>query len=173
MSFHKEHIIKLSNSDKEYKLTIKLEENENFIQFHLNSVQNSSREYYYLKMTLDEFVPLNRYFLMFEKIEELANNISNIIRDCIPKLKKEQNGMSLSFDIFIPGQNKREIKLFLEEKPFEAISIIDELKNEINKLKAKINDLEISVNRKDAMYDALKCKYDNLKENFDTRMEQF
>ena len=173
MSFHKEHIIKLSNSDKEYKLTINLEENDNFIQFHLNSVQNSSREYYYLKMTLDEFVSLNRYFLMFEKIEELANNISNIIRDCIPKLIKEQNGMSLSFDIFIPGQNKREIKLFLEEKPFEELSVIDELKNEINKLKAKINDLEISVNRKDAMYDALKFKYDNLKENFDTRMEQF
>ena len=173
MSFHKEHIIKLSNSDKEYKLTIKLEENDNFIQFHLNSVQNSSREYYYLKMTLDEFAALNRYFLMFEKIEELANNISNIIRDCIPKLKKEQNGMSLSFDIFIPGQNKREIKLFLEEKPFEALSVIDELKNEINKLKAKINDLEISVNRKDAMYEALKCKYDDLKANFDSRMEQF
>ena len=53
-------------------------------------------------MTLDEFVLLNRYYLMFEKIEELTNNISNIIRDCILKLIKEQKGISLSFDKFIP-----------------------------------------------------------------------
>jgi hypothetical protein len=173
MSFHKEHIIKLSNSEEEYKLTIKLEENDDFIQFHLKNTHISTREYYFLKMNLEEFVSLNRYFLMFEKIEELANNISNIIRDCVPKLIKEQNGMSLIFNIFIPGQDKREIKLFLEEKPFETLSVIDELKNEINKLKVKINDLEISVNRKDALYEALKCKYDELKDNFDTRMEQF
>ena len=110
---------------------------------------------------------------MFEKIEELTNNISNIIRDCILKLIKEKKGIFLSFDIFIPEQNKREIKLFLEEKPFEALSVIDELKNEINKLKVKINDLEISVNRKDEMYEALKCKYDESKNNFYTRMEKF
>jgi len=54
----------------------------------------------------------------------------------------------------------------LEEKPFEALSVIDELKNDINKLKVKINDLEISVNRKDEMYEALKCKYDESKNNF-------
>ena len=173
MSFHKEHIIKLSNSDEEYKLIMKLEENDKAIQFYLKNTQNQTRENYYLKLNQDQFVSLNKYFLIFDNIKDLANGLSNIIKDSTPKLKKDNKGMSLLITIFIPGQNKREIKLFLEESTFDEISAIDELKAEINKLKAKLSDLEISVNRKDTMYEALKCKYDELKNNFDTTTKQF
>ena len=173
MSLHKEHIIKLSNSDEEYKLIIKVENNDNFVQFHLNNNKNTIKENYFLKLTLEELVQLNKYFLFFDTIFDCANNISNIIKDCTPKLVKSDKSMLLCFSIFLPGQEKREIQLNLEEKPFDSIDIIEELKKEINILKTKINDLEISINKKDAMYDALNCKYDQLKNDYDLTTKQF
>ena len=103
MSLHKEHIIKLSNSDEEYKLIIELKENSDSIQFYLNNVKNKIRENYFLELTQDEFISLNNYFLIFDTINKVANNISNIIKDSTPKLIKENNGMSLFLTIFMPG----------------------------------------------------------------------
>ena len=39
MSFHKEHILKLSNSEEEYKLIIIVENNDNNIQFNVKTLK--------------------------------------------------------------------------------------------------------------------------------------
>jgi hypothetical protein len=59
MSFHKEHILKLSNSEDEYKLVIKVEENSKQIQFEVFNIKNQMTDNYQLKMTKDEFASLN------------------------------------------------------------------------------------------------------------------
>ena len=172
MSVHKEHIIKLSNSEIEYKLIIKVENNNNFIEFILHNIQNQIKERYYLKITHEELKALDKYFLLFDAIIDCANSISTIIKDCTPRLAKENKGMNLHFTLFLPGQQQREIKLFLDESQIDSLEIIDELKEENNKLKAKLNDLEISVNSKDALYKELKHNFDELKKNFELTIQQ-
>ena len=173
MSFHKEHILKLSNSEEEYKLIIIVENNDNKIQFNIKNIKNPNTDNYYLKMTKDELTSLDNYFRIFDNIIDCALNISNILKDSTPKLTKEHDKMILGFTIFMPGQDKRDIKLDLDKKSFDIYNVIDQLNKEINKLKTKVNDLEISINKKDTMYDALKCNYDDLKKDYDLKMEQF
>ena len=173
MDFHKEHLIKLSNSEEEYKLIIKVEKNDNFIQFEIYNAKNQIKENFYLKVTKDELVLMNKYFLIFDSISDCAKNISNIIRDCTPKLIKEKNNINLIFSIFMPGQERRDIKLVLEEKPIDSLNIIEGLKDEINILKTKINDLEIEMNKKDTMYNQLKNDFNEFKNNYESTIKQF
>ena len=173
MSFHKEHIITLSNSENEYKLIMNIENNEESIHFILTDLQNPMNESYDLKISLEKLKLLDSFFKMFDSIIECANNISNIIKDFAPKLTKEDKGMSLNLIIYIGGLNKREIKLFLETKPFNPVIVINELKDEIKKLNNKINDFEITINQKDKMYNELKNDYNELKTDFDEFKEQY
>ena len=172
MSFHKEHILKLSNSEEEYKLIIVVENNENKIIFDIYNIKNPTKESYNLKMTKDKLTSLDNYFRIFDNIIDCANNISDILKNSTPKLTKESDKMILSFTLFLPGQDKRDIKLYLDKK-FDINNIINGLIEEINILKTKVNDLEISLNKKDKMYEAIKCNYDELKNDYDLKFEQF
>jgi len=171
MSFHKEHILKLSNSEEEYKLIIIVENNDNNIQFNVKNIKNPSGDNYYLKMSQEKLTSLNNYFRIFDNIIDCAFNISNILKDSTPKLTKENDKMILGFTIFMSGQDKRDIRIYLD-KSFDIYNVINELNEEITKLKTKVNDLEISINKKDKMYDVLKCNYDVLKIDYDLKMEQ-
>ena len=172
MSFHKEHILKLSNSEEEYKLIMVVENNDNKIIFDIYNIKNPTKESYNLKMTKDKLTSLDNYFRIFDNIIDCANNISDILKNSTPKLTKESDKMILSFTLFLPGQDKRDIKLYLDKK-FDINNIINGLIEEINILKTKVNDLEISLNKKDKMYEAIKCNYDELKNDYDLKFEQF
>ena len=172
MSFHKEHILKLSNSEEEYKLIMIVENNDNKISFDIYNIKNPTKESYNLKMTKDKLTSLDNYFRIFDNIIDCANNISDILKNSTPKLTKESDKMILSFTLFLPGQDKRDIKLYLDKK-FDINNIINGLIEEINILKTKVNDLEISLNKKDKMYEAIKCNYDELKNDYDLKFEQF
>jgi len=143
MSFHKEHILKLSNSEEEYKLIIIVENNDNNIQFNVKNIKNPSGDNYYLKMSQEKLTSLNNYFRIFDNIIDCAYNISNILKDSTPKLTKENDKMILGFTIFMPGQDKRDIRIYLD-KSFDIYNVINELNEKITKLKTKVNDLEIS-----------------------------
>ena len=136
-------------------------------------MKNPTKECYNLKMSKDELTHLNNYFRIFDNIIDCAYNISNILKDSTPKLTKESDKLALSFTIFMPGQDKRDIKLYLDKKSFDINNIIQGLNEEINKLKTKVSDLEISLNKKDKMYEALKCNFDELKKDYDMKFEQF
>ena len=172
MSFHKEHILKLSNSEEEYKLIMVVENNDNKISFDIYNIKNPTKESYNLKMTKDKLTSSDNYFRIFDNIIDCANNISDILKNSTPKLTKESDKMILSFTLFLPGQDKRDIKLYLDKK-FDINNIINGLIEEINILKTKVNDLEISLNKKDKMYEAIKCNYDELKNDYDLKFEQF
>jgi len=83
MSFHRENIIKLKNTECEYKLIISIEkEDDNFIKFQLENMQAQMNEIYYLEMDLEKLKLLNSYFRIFDSINDCATNLSNIIKDC-------------------------------------------------------------------------------------------
>ena len=173
MSLHKEHILSLANSEHEYKLIINAENDRQSIQLILNDLENPLAENYHLKLTFEELKLLNNYFRMFDTIVDCANNISNIIKDCSPKLIKENQGIYFNLKIYIGGQDTRELKLFLEQKPIDPLVLINELKGEIKKLNTKISDFEIIINQKDKMYNELKTNYDELKNEFNIFKEQY
>jgi len=166
MSFRKENIIKLYNSESEYKLIISVEDGDNFIKFQLKNMQAQINELYYLEMNLEQLISLNHYFRMFDSIIDCANNLSNIIKNSSPKLTKENEKMSLNIK-FSAGLDAKEINLLLEKKIIESNQISNDLKEEINKLKTKVKDLEILVNKKDLMINEIKTNHENLKKSYD------
>ena len=171
MIFSKEHKIKLSNSEQEYKLTIKIEKEggNNDIEFHLNNNQNLNNEYFYMKINLEELKILNSFFRLFNSNVDCANAISNIIKNSNPKLLIEEKGASLYLKVFVSGiEKENEIKFFLEKKKYDSNMNFNVLLEEINKLKTKINDLEILVNKKDQIINEIQKNYEELKNQHQT-----
>lgn len=172
MDFHKEHNIKLYNSDKEYKLTIKIEKDENLLKFVLENKNNSVNDNYYLEMNLEDFKLINPFFKMFETIIKCANCISNIIRDSTPKLLINKNKAKLLINIFVPGSDRIEIELTLEKNSIEANPMINKLLEEVNKLKVKVNDLEILINKKNVTINEIQSNYEKLKISHENLINQ-
>lgn len=172
MAFYKEHTITLNNSEKEYKLAIKIQKDEDLLKFILQEKNNSANDNYYLETTLDELKSLNPFFRMFESINKCANSISNIIRDSTPKLLIDKDKANLIINIFVPGSDKIAIKLILEKKVIESNSIINQLLEEVNKLKAKVNDLEILINKKNSTINEIQNNYEQLKRNHELLQQQ-
>lgn len=141
MSFHKEHFIKLANSDKEYRLIMKVE-NDDRLEFNLANKQNNLDENYSTKISLAELKVLNSFFKMFDSITDCAETLSNIIRDSNPRLLLQSKFASIFISLFLPGQQAKEIEISLTKQALELNSLFQE----INILKSKINDLEIKLN---------------------------
>lgn len=166
MSFHKEHIIKLSNSDEEYKLIITIENED--IQFKLQN-NNNLEENYSTKISLPEFISLNSYFKIFNSIIECAETLSNIIKDCNPRLSIESKRASIIISLFLPGQKSKEIEIFLEKKVLELNTLFEEIKA----LKSRVNDLEMKINQKDLIIEKIQINYNNLKEEYDSFVQNY
>jgi hypothetical protein len=163
-------MIKLYNTENEYKLIISIEDGENFIKFQLLNMQNQN-EMYYLENNLEQFVSLDKYFRMFDSITECADNLSHIIRNSSPRLTQENEKMSLKIR-FAAGQDEREVNLILDKQVIESNQISNELREEINRLKTRVNDLEISINQKDIMINEIRTNHENLKKSYDSFVKQ-
>ena len=128
--------------------------NETIIKFLI--VDNNNKTNKYEKdYTLDDFININKYFKMFDNIEELSNELIEIINEKeIEFVSCQDNNFILQFYINRRNNNiiqlnfpKVEIKL--KDKLNLILIEISELKesnkskdNEINDLKKKIEDLE-------------------------------
>ena len=155
MSFNKTFILILENSEKEYKLNLKIE-NDNFIHFRLSSTE-SPMEIYYIKLSLEELKLSNSLFNMFNSLNDCAENISKLINSKSYELSLNSEGASIN--IMIPILDKRiEINLIKDKSIKENPSY---LKEELIKLKNKINDLEMKINQKDIIIENLIQKHDN------------
>ena len=122
MDFYKENILKLGNSDKEYKMIMKIERGDNSFQILLNDLNNPMTEKYYITITLEEFRQLNKFFRMFDTIKECAESLGNIMRDSNPKLLIQENKALITINIFIPGGSQNTIQFILECKGFKFIN---------------------------------------------------
>lgn len=116
MENSRETILKLQNSDLEYKLKINPDKENNTIQINILNQQNQIDDNYYIELKLQELQAMNRYFYLFDSVERCANNLSNILKDSEPKLIKIKDEMELTFDIFLPGQEKERITILIKKK---------------------------------------------------------
>ena len=165
MSSQYENIIKLYNTEDEYKL--KISADDNLIIFQLENMQNQMNEIYYLEKTLEQLISLDKYFRMFDTTTECADNLSHIVRNSSPTLKRENENMSLKIR-FAAGQDEREINLILEKRIIDSNQVSNELREEINRLRTRVDDLEMLVNKKDIMINEIRTNYENLKKSYDS-----
>ena len=165
MSSQYENIIKLYNTEDEYKL--KISADDNLIIFQLENMQNQMNEIYDLKKTLEQLISLDKYFRMFDTTTECADNLSHIVRNSSPTLKRENENMSLKIR-FAAGQDEREINLILEKRIIDSNQVSNELREEINRLRTRVDDLEMLVNKKDIMINEIRTNYENLKKSYDS-----
>lgn len=165
MSSHSENIIKLYNTEDEYKL--KISADDNLIIFQLENMQNQMNEIYYLEKNLEQLISLDKYFRMFDTTTECADNLSHIVRNSSPTLKRENENISLKIR-FAAGQDGREINLILEKRIIESNQVSNELREEISRLRTRVDDLEMLVNQKDIMINEIRTNHENLKKSYDS-----
>ena len=113
--FYREKNLKLIHSEKEYKMILKIENNDNFLYILLSNIENPMTENYHIKYTLEEFKSLNKFFRIFESILECAESIANIIKDSTPKLFIKDKDAIIVLNIYIPGAKETEVELVLKK----------------------------------------------------------
>ena len=166
--FHREDILKLSNSEKEYQMIMDLKNNDEPHQILLSDKENPMTENYYIQITLEEFRLLNSFFKMFDSILECTNSLSNIIKDSTPKLLIKDNIAEIIISIFVPGSPKKEVSITLNKKINDMNNILGQLIKEINILKANLKDMNLLVNAKDKTINEIKEKYEELRKKNDS-----
>ena len=170
--FYRQDILKLANSEKEYKLIMKIDNDDNFLQFLLSSKENPMTENYKTKITLEEFKLLSSFFKIFDSLIECANSLSNIIKDSNPKLLIRKNEAVLKINIFIPGDKSKEIEIILTKEINDTNNIINSLIEEITKLKSNMKDMQLLLNEKDKTITEIKQKCEQLEKSHDILKEK-
>lgn len=168
--FYREKSLILASTDKEYKMIMKIENNDNFLQILLSNNENPMTENYHLNITLEEFKLLNPFFRMFETILECAESLANLIRDSSPKLLIKGKDAVIIIKIYV-GKEK-EIELVLKKKKNDTNEIINNLLEEITKLKADMKDMQLLLNEKDKKINEIQKKCDKLEKRQDSLEEK-
>lgn len=167
--FYKEDILKLSNSEKEYKMIMEIKnDDDNALQISLSNSKNPMTENYHTKISLEELKELNSFFRIFDSILDCAQSLANIIKDSTPKLFITDKNARVVVSLFIPGSQKKEIEFNLGKKKEDMNNIISQLLEEINILKANIKDLNLLINVKDKTINEIKQKYEQLQKSHDS-----
>ena len=141
-------------SDKKNKIEIKvLKSNINII---LEGKQKNSLEstFYCSKQSINE-IKNNKYFLMFDNLDEIYEEIINLMRNNKPILLEENNKIIISIPISTTKIKESKFILYKKEKSDkeridDLYSIINDLKknynNKINKLNRKIKKQNNKIN---------------------------
>ena len=132
-------------SDKKNKIEIKvLKSNINII---LEGKQKNSLEstFYCSKQSINE-IKNNKYFLMFDNLDEIYEGIINLMRNNKPILLEENNKIIIS--IPISTTKIKELKFILYKKEKSDKERIDDLYSIINDLKKNYNNKINKLNRK-------------------------
>ena len=132
-------------SDKKNKIEIKvLKSNINII---LEGKQKNSLEstFYCSKQSINE-IKNNKYFLMFDNLDEIYEEIINLMRNNKPILLEENNKIIIS--IPISTTKIKESKFILYKKEKSDKERIDDLYSIINDLKKNYNNKINKLNRK-------------------------
>lgn len=166
--FYKEDTLKLSNSEKEYKMIMEIKNDDNnVLQISLSNKKNPMTENYHTEITLEDLKILCSFFKIFDSISECAQSLSNIIKDSTPKLLITDKTAKIIITIFIPGSQRKEIEFNLIKKKNYMNNIISHLLEEINILKSNIKDLNLLINEKDKTINEIKGKYEQLQKSHD------
>ena len=141
---NQEGILELESNNKKYIFKFKIYENKLLIQSEMN---DSLINHFYEKKFSIEEIHKNKYFLQFDTIEEILNELILKMRMTKPTLIIEKNKINLI--ISLSSSKFKDINLCLDEKiknnedKFQEIyEIVSQLKKENIQLKEEVNTLK-------------------------------
>ena len=138
-------VFNLINETNKNKITLSIKNKENYLIILVkdDSLQNSKE--YIVAYNQDSLNKLHKFFKIFENIDEVIENLSQIILNKDTKIySSEKDEFILELNITI-GVKKEVIKMILhrrninlEETVFQLNKKIEEMQNDINKLKLAV-----------------------------------
>ena len=156
-------------SDKEHDFSISISTGISNCLLIKGKYEDNLKFHYYSSMKAIDDIKKNKYFLMFDSIEEIFNELSNLIDNSKPVIIEETNKFLLS--IPLPTTKIKEIIFEINEeeksdkqKIEELYLIISNLKEQIllnkneNNLKKEIIELTSKVEEQNKEIEELKKK---------------
>jgi len=123
-------IIDFKCDEKKYGLTLSCETN---LKICINCLEKN--QFFEKEFSYDEITKINRYFLIYESIQDIFDEFSSLIN---AQSKIEFRDNSLILKIFVPNQKNKEADFVLNLKKMT-------LEDEINFLKEKINEQQLII----------------------------
>ena len=157
---------------KRYKITVS--NNSDIIQIKVENLVSNSDDEYFFESNLDELQKLNRFFLLFENLQEVNNNLIKLIKrkdidinveDDVCKFKIINQMKEEEFTLDIKKREKKDEKENKEENT-QSLPLVDGLKKRIDELEERNEDLE-NKNKE------LEKKVENLEKSFETINKRF
>ena len=152
-------------SDKKNKIEIKIIKKVTKIIFEAKNKTSIEPIIYYSKQTIEE-IKMNKYFLMFDNLEEIYDEILNLMKN--NKVYLTEENCRLIINILLSNTKIKEIKIVLnkkeksdKEKIDDLYLIIDNMKSYYNK---KIDELTNINQQQNNKIKELNDKIENLKE---------
>ncbi len=178
-SFSKSFNVK---SDKEHDFSISISTGISNCLLIKGKYEDNLKFHYYSSMKAIDDIKKNKYFLMFDSIEEIFNELSNLIDNSKPVIIEETNKFLLS--IPLPTTKIKEIIFEINEeeksdkqKIEELYLIISNLKEQIllnkneNNLKKEIIELTSKVEEQNKEIEELKKKIIEITKNQESWIE--
>jgi hypothetical protein len=125
------YLIKFGKSSNKEELIIYIKE-ENI----LNS------EYYQNYYTLQQLQKINKYFRVFDNIDETIENFKDIISEKRLIIKKTNDVLYITFKINKIGKGEEEFNLEFKKSKLGTDKIVDNLISQINNINLEINNLK-------------------------------
>ena len=152
-------------SDKKNKIEIKIMKKVTKIIFEAKNKTSIEPIIYYSKQTIEE-IKMNKYFLMFDNLEEIYDEILNLMKNNKVYLTEENS--RLIINIPLSNTKIKEIKIVLNKKEKSDKDKIDDLYLIIDNMKSyynkKIDDLTNINQQQNNKINELNDKIENLKE---------
>lgn len=139
-------------NNKEFNLSINIISKEK-LKFILSNRDTKNLYEYQSILSLEDFKTMNRYFKMFDSIEELANDLINIIKENNKNIEiiKVYDGKIL-INIKIIARNENNVTISLEkveiknkDKINNLFTLFERLKNDLQVKDKKIMELESKI----------------------------
>ena len=152
-------------SDKKNKIEIKIMKKVTKIIFEAKNKTSIETISYYSKQTIEE-IKMNKYFLMFDNLEEIYDEILNLMKNNKVCLTEENS--RLIINIPLSNTKIKEIKIVLNKKEKSDKDKIDDLYLIIDNMKSyynkKIDELTNINQQQNNKINELNDKIENLKE---------
>ena len=152
-------------SDKKNKIEIKIMKKVTKIIFEAKNKTSIEPIIYYSKQTIEE-IKMNKYFLMFDNLEEIYDEILNLMKNNKVYLTEENS--RLIINIPLSNTKIKEIKIVLNKKEKSDKDKIDDLYLIIDNMKSyynkKIDELTNINQQQNNKINELNDKIENLKE---------
>lgn len=136
----KEKLFKM-NSDKNHSFSVNINILNNILEIYANiESDNISNNFYAKKFSLEELKEMNKYFLLFETIDEIYEDLIILLSKNQSKIYEESN--SIKINIPLESFKIKEIEFILNEFVKEENDQINELYSIISELKKEIKELK-------------------------------